>query len=139
MKSILKHLLAALGLTLALIAPQSKADDGAAMRAVIERQLQAFARDDWAEAFGYASPTIQSIFRSPDRFGAMVRQGYPMVWRPSRVEPGPVEETPGGPVQLMYFEDQQGVLHVAAYEMVLVDGAWRINGVRIRRAPDAAA
>jgi hypothetical protein len=139
MKSVLRHLLAALGLTLALLAPQAEADDGAAMRAVIERQLEAFARDDWAEAFGYASPGIQSLFRTPDRFGAMVRQGYPMVWRPSRVEVGPVEEGPGGPVQIMYFEDATGVLHVAAYSMALVDGVWRIDGVRIRRAPDAAA
>ncbi|TVQ57201.1 MAG: DUF4864 domain-containing protein [Rhodobacteraceae bacterium] len=138
MKSVLRHALAALGLTLALLAPQAKADDGAAMRAVIEEQLQAFSRDDWADAFRHASPGIQSMFRTPDRFGAMVMQGYPMVWRPSRVEAGPVEQGPRGPVQLMYFEDQSGSLYIAAYEMVLVDGVWRIDGVRIRKAPAAA-
>ena len=36
-------------------------------------------------AFDYASPTIRGIFGSPDRFGAMVQQGYPMVYRPSEV------------------------------------------------------
>ena len=38
-------------------------------------------------------------------------------------------------MQLMYLEDRRGILHLAAYEMTQIDGMWRINGVRIRRAP----
>jgi hypothetical protein len=136
MTRLFRTLIAALMLAAAPVAQAGEAED---IQAVIQRQLEAFQRDDWSEAFTFASPMIRGMFGTPERFGGMVRGGYPMVWRPSRVEIGPLEQTPRGPVQLMYLEDSAGVLHVAAYEMILVDGAWRINGVRIRRMPDVAA
>lgn len=132
MTRLLPFLALCLGL---LAAVPARAETGAAIRAVIAAQLEAFQRDDWEGAFTYASPTIRNIFRTPDRFGGMVRQGYPMVWRPARVEPGPLEAGPNGPVQMMYIEDSRGILHLAAYEMTQVGGEWRINGVQIRRAP----
>lgn len=133
------RLLTALILSLTLTAAPVRADSGSEIRAVITAQIEAFLRDDWEQAFSYASPGIRSIFRTPDRFGGMVKQGYPMVWRPSRIEAGPLEDGPGGLVQIMYIEDSHGVLHEAAYEMTLVNGAWRINGVRIRRAQGFSA
>jgi hypothetical protein len=128
----------ALCLAPALLAP-ARADEGSEIRAVIARQLEAFARDDWDAAFTHASPTIQGMFVTPERFGQMVRGGYPMVWRPGRVEAGTLETGPRGPVQIMYFEDAEGARYEAAYEMVEIDGVWRINGVFIRRADDLAA
>jgi hypothetical protein len=119
-------------------APLRAGEPGDAIRSVIERQLEAFARDDWAGAFDFASPAIRRVFRTPEQFGVMVREGYPMVWRPSRIEPGALEAGPRGPVQTMYFEDAAGVRWEAAYEMIEVDGGWRIDGVRISRAPDVA-
>lgn len=119
--------------------PAAMADDrGAAIESVIQGQLDAFQRDDWDGAFGYASPNIRSMFGTPERFGQMVRGGYQMVWRPSRVEVGALENGPRGPVQIMYFEDASGALFEAAYEMIQIDGEWRINGVRVRKAPEAA-
>jgi hypothetical protein len=124
-------------LALAVAAPAAAQDEGA-IQGVIENQLDAFQRDDWAEAFTYASPNIRGVFRTPENFGRMVRGGYAMVWRPSAVEYGPLEQGPDGPVQIVYFTDASGVQWVAAYEMEMVDGAWRIDGVRIRKAPGAA-
>lgn len=115
------------------------ADDAAEIRTVIQNQLDAFSEDDWAEAFAYASPMIQQQFRNPQAFSRMVRGGYPMVWRPSRVEVGALEDGPRGPVQIMRFVDRDGAHYVAAYEMTRVDGVWRINGVRIQKIPDATA
>jgi hypothetical protein len=134
MNRTLRAALAALVLT----AAPAAADDEAAIRAVIEDQLADFQADDWAGAFEHASPGIQSIFRTPEGFGRMVRGGYPMVWRPSRVEVGPLEQGPNGPVQIMRFRDAAGADYVAAYTMTMVDGRWRIDGVHIQRLPDAS-
>lgn len=138
--SALRAVLAAILLSLSpAMAPGAVADDAADIQAVIQRQLDAFRADDWDGAFDYASPGIQSLFRTPEGFGRMVRGGYPMVWRPSRVEVGELEDGPAGPVQIMHFYDDGGAHYVAAYSMTRVDGAWRIDGVRIRKVQEATA
>ena len=48
---------------------------------VIRSQIEAFSKDDMKAAFQFASPSIKSIFGNYIRFGSMVRQGYPMVFR----------------------------------------------------------
>ena len=60
-------------------------DAQGAIREVISDQIAAFEADDFATAFGFASPAIREMFGTPDRFGRMVREGYPMVWRPGGV------------------------------------------------------
>lgn len=65
-----------------VLAQGSNTEDGAAVRSVIERQLDAFRRDDGVAAFGYAAPNIKSRFGTVENFMAMVRQGYPPVYRP---------------------------------------------------------
>ena len=48
--------------------PAVSAADQAAIRDVIQSQVEAFRRDDGAAAFGYASPSIQGMFgRSEER------------------------------------------------------------------------
>src|SRR5258707_2393626 len=80
------RLLALLGLLLSLAGAaqaQSVSDaDRAAIRQVIEAQVDAFRRDDGDAAFKYASPAIQGMFGSPEIFMYMVRQGYHLVYRP---------------------------------------------------------
>ncbi|MEM9009772.1 MAG: DUF4864 domain-containing protein [Pseudomonadota bacterium] len=123
--------------TLLLSAPgHAQADRDAAIQGVISAQIDAFRVDDFVRAFTFASPTIQGIFGTPERFGAMVRQGYPMVWRPSSVRFGDVLQSSGRIVQPVYLTDAAGALYVADYEMINVDGAWQINGVTLRR-PEA--
>jgi hypothetical protein len=138
MTRLIRAAFAALMLTAAPLA--AAADDRAdAIRDVISQQLDAFRADDWRRAYGYASPEIQRMFRNPGSFGRMVRGGYPMVWRPADVETGPLIDGPDGPVQIMYFRDEEGAHYVAAYEMKQVGGEWRIGGVKIRRTPQASA
>lgn len=131
---------AAAAVLIAFAAPAAAAEeDAAAIRGVITQQLDAFRADDWRRAYGFASPDIQRMFRNPGSFGRMVRGGYPMVWRPAGVEPGPLLEGPDGPVQIMYFRDADGAHYVAAYEMKRIGEEWRIGGVKIRKTPDASA
>lgn len=129
-------LMAILAAVLITGAGQARAGEpGDAIQSVIERQIAAFLRDDLDGAFAFAAPNIQRRFGDPRNFGKMVRDGYPMVWRPARYEMLQLIETRSGLVQLVLFEDTAGRLHEAGYLMELVDGAWRIAGVHLRRRP----
>lgn len=66
----------------------------------------------------------------------MVRNGYPMVWRPAEVRYLKLREVKGALWQRVLIRDRAGGVHLLDYQMVRVDGNWRINGVHILRAPD---
>ena len=67
-------------------------DTAAQIKEVISDQIEAFRVDDVATAFSFASPAIRDLFGTADRFGEMVREGYPMVWHPGR---RPLRRPPG--------------------------------------------
>ncbi len=114
-------------------------EEADAIEQTIRSQITAMQADDWDQAFAYASPMIQGIFKTPDNFSRMVTNGYPMVWRPRSYAAGSLTNTQNGLVQTMFFVDQQGREFVADYTMQLVDGVWRINGVQIRPASGQSA
>jgi hypothetical protein len=119
-------------------APRAQ-DAGAAIQGVIARQIEAFKVDDFVTAFSFASPSIKRLFGDPDRFGQMVRNGYPMVWRPAEVRFSGLETRDGRTVQSVVVTDAAGAIHVLDYEMIAGDDGWRINGVTLRRTGDAGA
>ncbi|MGR3503418.1 DUF4864 domain-containing protein [Pseudaestuariivita sp.] len=104
----------------------------------ITSQIEAFKVDDFAEAFTYASPNIKRLFGTPDRFGMMVRQGYPMVWRPSEVEFLDRDQADGITRQRVLVRDQAGQGHVLEYYMTEGPDGWQIDGVTKLPAPDVA-
>ena len=101
----------------------------------IQRQIDAFKVDDFARAFEFASPSIQGFFRTPERFGMMVRNGYPMVWRPSEVEFLSLRNERGLLVQRIQVRDAQGGLHQLDYFMLETADGWQINGVQLVDMP----
>lgn len=104
--------------------------DGGAFQAVIESQVRAFGRGDWAAAFGYASPSIQAMFGDPERFSRMVMAGYEAVARPRVFEFEPPQMIDGRPTQPVYVVGPDGVPKRALYFMERQpDGSWRIDGV----------
>ena len=105
--------------------------EGKAIETTIRAQITALQADDFDRAFTYASPTIQQIFRAPEVFGRMVRQGYPMVYRPSAIEFLELASVEGYYWQKVQIRDGQGLYHLMAYQMVQLDGLWRINGVQL--------
>jgi hypothetical protein len=118
---------------------EAREADAAAIRGVIEDQIDAFRREDLARAYAHASPGIQGKFRDPATFATMVERGYPMIWRPERYEIGPLEDGPRGPVQTVVFVDGAGEVWEADYAMREVDGRWRIAGVTLRRLPGVSS
>ncbi|SFU33245.1 protein of unknown function [Methylobacterium sp. 174MFSha1.1] len=115
--------------------------DQDAVRAVILRQQDAFRHDDAAAAYAEAAPAIRSIFTSPETFIGMVRQGYAAIYRNRRFEFGTDEEMPDGSLaQGVRIQDQDGADWEALYTLERdADGAWRITGCRLRKAPGASA
>jgi len=127
------RLLALLGLLLSLAGgaqAQSVSDaDRAAIRQVIEAQVDAFRRDDGDAAFEYASPAIQGMFGSPEIFMDMVRQGYQPVYRPRAFDFREIVSLHGQPAQKVHVIGPDGRPVTAIYPMrQLPDGTWRIDG-----------
>jgi len=101
----------------------------------IQSQIDAFLADDLARAFTFASPTIKGIFGTPENFGAMVKQGYPMVYRPAEVQMMDLREVAGNLWQRVRITDQVGAGWYLDYMMVETADGWQINAVQILPAP----
>jgi len=126
------RLILAISLVLGLSLPaRAQSDD---IVGVITSQIEAFQANDLDKAFSFASPNIKGMFGNPERFGVMVQQGYPMVWRPADVKFGPLRTFNGRNVQTVFFTDQAGKIFEASYEMIETDQGWQINGVSLKEA-----
>ena len=106
---------------------------------MITSQIEAFQQDDFETAFTYASPFIKGIFQTPERFGQMVKRGYPMVWRPADVQFLEQRDADGFRYQKVLFKDAAGGLTVLEYEMLKIGDNWQINGVQRLQDPPVAA
>jgi hypothetical protein len=106
--------------------------DAGAVRQVVETRLEAFAVNDAARAFSYASASIQAQFGDANNFMAMVRSGYPMVVRAAAVAFFQVQVEMGTPPtvkQPVQLRDREARLWKATYLLVRQAGAgWRISG-----------
>ena len=103
------------------------AQDKATIQSVITRQLDAFRRDDAAGAFGYAAPSTQGIFGTPDNFLDMVRRGYAPVYRPRSVDFAAMGSEDGAVTQDVELIGPDGLPYTAHYTMEHeADGSWRI-------------
>ena len=101
------------------------------IQSTIQSQLDAFEVDDFVTAFSFASPTIKGIFVSPENFGTMVRQGFPMVWRHEDVRMLELREVAGSLYQRVLITDASGRSHVLDYQMIETPEGWQINGVQL--------
>jgi len=123
-------------LTLLAAAPLRAGESAA--RDVISNQIKAFQAEDLGRAYQFASPFIQEKFATPETFGRMVREGYPMIWQPAEVTFLEARETGGRLWQEVLLRDAAGRGWIAEYELVELNGKMRINGVRIREATEQA-
>ncbi len=142
MKSALK-LTVALWLVLAFLMTAHAQDvalsDAVAIRQVIEQQLDAFAADDAPRAFSFAAPVIRQLFGTPDRFLAMVKRGYPVVYRPASVAFLRPEAAEGEVLQDVQMQDVDSAAWTVSYRMQRQpDKSWRIGGVEVMRTRDRA-
>ncbi|MCA3436247.1 MAG: DUF4864 domain-containing protein [Rhodobacter sp.] len=102
-----------------------------AIETVIQQQFDAFRAEDVGTAFSFASPNIKGMFGTPENFGRMVRNGYPMVWRPAKVQFLDLRKVAGNLWQRVMVTDQAGRTHLLDYQMVETAQGWQINGVQL--------
>lgn len=126
-------------IALKMTTPVAAQDNAGPIQDVISGQIEAFKADDFATAFDYASPMIQGIFRNPDNFGAMVRNGFPMVWRPADVQFRDLKGSGNLYAQRVLIQDTKGVYYLLEYQMVQTEDGWEINGVLLLEQPPVGA
>lgn len=102
-----------------------------AIEATIQGQITAFLADDVTAAFEFAAPNIKRIFGTAENFGAMVRQGYPMVYSPSAVRMLELHTEAGSLWQRVMVTDAAGRTHLLDYQMLETATGWQINGVQL--------
>lgn len=115
--------------------------DRKAARSTIERQIEAFRNNDSATAYAQAAPQLQNLFPSAETFIAMVEKGYAPVLRPRRYSFETVEDSGADEIaQGVALQDENGVDWIALYVLQKqVDGAWRITGCHLKKAPGSSA
>jgi len=112
--------------------------DQSAFQEIISDQIAAFNADDDLRAYSHAAPVIKQLFPSPEIFMSMVRQGYQPVYRQKSFSFGPVLDDMGRPSQEVTIVDVNGQVWTAIYSFERqANGAWKISGCRLVRAPGA--
>ncbi|MEP5760873.1 MAG: DUF4864 domain-containing protein [Litoreibacter sp.] len=120
---------------LAVAMPALAQERIAEIEATIKSQLNAFHADDFDTAFTYASPNIKRLFGSPDRFGMMVKNGYPMVHRSVDLEFIEIRRQGSFLFQKVKITDANGIPYFMEYNMIETSAGWQIDGVQLLTEP----
>ena len=108
------------------------AKDEKAVQTVVQSQLAAFAKDDADKAFSYAAPVLRKTIGSSAAFIAMVKNSYPVVYRPASVAFLKAEGSGDGVVQRVQMLDASGTSYLAVYSLQRQkDKTWRISGCAV--------
>jgi hypothetical protein len=108
-------------------APLSAADERA-VRGAVQGQLAAFAADDAQLAFSWAAPNVREAMGTPAGFLAMVREAYPVVYRPASVAFLKPEHKDGRVLQRVQMLDAAGDAWLATYSLQRGGKGWLITG-----------
>ena len=108
------------------------AKDEKAVQAVVQSQLAAFAADDASKAFSFAAPELRKAIGSPAAFMAMVKNSYPVVYRPASVAFLKPDGSGDEVVQRVQMLDANGTSYLAVYSLQRKkDKTWRISGCAV--------
>jgi len=111
----------------------------ASSRAIVERQFDAFQRDDGQAAYALAAPTIKDMFSDADHFMAMVRDHYAPVYRHRSADFGAFEESGDEASLEATLVDNDNVVWTALYSFRRVsNGDWLISGCILAKAEASA-
>ena len=99
------------------------------VRNTISSQIEAFKENNIKKAYTFAAPNIQAQFPNPDVFGLMVRNGYPVIWRPKNFKFTKFQDLGNKSIQRVLFQSYDGSLETYDYILEKYDDLWKIAGV----------
>ena len=106
--------------------------DEEGVRAVVQAQLAALARDDAGAAYAFAAPNVRESVKSAAQFMAMVRKSYPAIYRPASTAFLKPEDHHGQVIQRVQLVDESGSAWLALYSLQRQkDQSWRITGCQV--------
>jgi hypothetical protein len=114
--------------------PVSAEDPVDMSRQVIQRQIDAFLKDDADTAYSFASPGIKARYPDKTAFFAMIRNSYQPVYHPGNYAFGRSKSIADGALILheVTITGQDGKNWKALYKMARQpDGSYKIDGVLI--------
>jgi hypothetical protein len=135
------RIVGAVAVVLTVLIGTASAEDltAATSRAIVERQFDAFARDDGDAAYALAAPTIKDMFSDADHFMAMVRDHYAPVYRHRSVEFGDFKESGDEASLEATLVDNDNVVWTALYSFRRVsNGDWLVSGCVLAKAEGSA-
>lgn len=128
-------------IAITLLTGAASAEDltAASSRAIVERQFDAFQRDDGQAAYALAAPTIKDMFSDADHFMAMVRDHYAPVYRHRSADFGAFKESGDEASLEATLVDNANVVWTALYSFRRVsNGDWLISGCILAKAEASA-
>jgi hypothetical protein len=137
----LKTIIAASAVGMAMWVAVASAEDltAASSRAIVERQLDAFQRDDGEAAYALAAPTIKEMVGDADHFMAMVRDHYAPVYRHRSADFGAFKESGDKATLEATLVDNDNVVWTALYSFRRgPNGDWLISGCILAKAEASA-
>jgi hypothetical protein len=137
----LKTIIAAAAVGMAMWVAVASAEDltAASSRAIVERQLDAFQRDDGEAAYALAAPTIKEMVGDADHFMAMVRDHYAPVYRHRSADFGAFKESGDEATLEATLVDNDNVVWTALYSFRRgPNGDWLISGCILAKAEASA-
>ena len=105
------------------------ADERELIRNTISSQIEAFKENNIAKAYTFAAPNIQAQFPTPEVFGLMVRNGYPVIWRPKSFKFTKFQDLGNKAIQRVLFQSYNGSLETYDYILEKYADLWKIAGV----------
>src|ERR1700722_15273127 len=130
---------AAVAMTLFIGTASAEDLTAASSRAIVERQFDAFERDDGEAAYALAAPTIKQMFGDANHFMAMVRDHYAPVYRHRSVDFGAFAESGDEATLKATFVDNDNVVWTALYSFQRAsNGDWLISGCVLAKAEGSA-
>ena len=99
------------------------------VKKVITSQLMAFKERNVEKAFAFAAPNIKRQFLNAENFGLMVKNGYPVIWRPKNYQFVKFSSNGTRSIQRVLFRSTNDALLTYDYLLEKFSNEWRIAGV----------